>query len=166
MPLDPLTKRVQRRRKKGESLRQIAAATGVSKSTVARLVNGPKFKASLLKQQELIGLRRACNEEQLTVAIAKATDRCLAALRAGHHAHAGIYARAAKDLSQASREQGDCARMLLAKPLQEAEQANDPEMLDLEIQLAKMRRLKQLKGPVVEAGSLSEPPAQVHEPHF
>ncbi|MDE3051253.1 MAG: hypothetical protein KGJ48_15305 [Nitrospirota bacterium] len=37
MPLDPLTKLVQRRQQKGESLRKIAAETGISNSTVARL---------------------------------------------------------------------------------------------------------------------------------
>ena len=128
MPLNPLRKRVQRRRKQGESLRQIAAATGLSRSTVHRMVSGPKFKASLLQQQELIGLRKAGNEEQLTNAIVQGTEGCLAALAAGDHSRAGLLARAVKDLAQACKGQGESARMILGKTLQEAEQAEDPEL--------------------------------------
>ena len=52
--LDPLTRKVQRKRKNGLSLRQISQETGVSKSTVQRLVSGPRFRDSLLKYQEAI----------------------------------------------------------------------------------------------------------------
>ena len=163
MPLDPLTKRVQRRRKNGQSLRTIAAATGISKSTVARLLSGPKFKASLFKQQQLIGFCKARNEEQLTGAIAKATDRCLASLQAGDPARAGVYARAAKDLSQAAREQGESARMILAKPLQEAERTEDPEFMRARQLILDLRRRKQLTGTVVEAAAVSQSPPRTHD---
>jgi hypothetical protein len=159
MPLDPLKKRVQRRRKQGESLRQIAAATGASRSAVHRMVSGPKFKASLLRQQELIGLRKAGNEERLTEAIAKAAAGCLAALAAEDHGRAGVLARAAKDLAQACREQGESARLLLSRTLQEARHAGDPELIKARKMLEDKRHAQRAAGLVVEAAAIDTPRA-------
>ena len=64
----------------------------------------------------------------LTNAITQGTDACLAALATGDHGRAGVLARAVKDLAQACREQGESARVILGKALQEAEQSGDPEL--------------------------------------
>lgn len=128
MPLDPLTRRVQRRRKEGKSIRQIAAETGVSRAKVHRLVSRSQFRANLVQQQEMIALRKAKNEQEMTAAIARATQLCNEAMKAGKSRDAATYARVAKELAQAADVQGDAARLVLGARMRQEEEALDPEL--------------------------------------
>lgn len=128
MPLDPLTRRVQRRRKEGKTIRQIAAETGVSRAQVHRLVSRPQFRTNLVQQQEAIALRKAKNEQEMTAAIARATQLCSEAMKAGKSRDAATYARVAKELAQAADVQGDAARLILGARMRQEEEALDPEL--------------------------------------
>ena len=128
MPLDPLTKRIQKRRKKGQTVRAIAAAVGVSTSKVQRIVSRPLFKANLVRQQEMIALRKAKNEQDATAAIAKALRLCKEAMDAKKPRDASAYARIAKELAQAADVQGDAARLMLGARMRQEEEALDPEL--------------------------------------
>ena len=127
--LDPTTRKVQSRRKKGLSVRQIAEETGVSKSTVHRLVSGPRFRKSLLEHQQEIGIRKARNEGDLSQGIAEATRRCREAMLEENSVKAGQMAKVAKDLAYAAKQEGDTARGILLPRLQAESWEEDPEFL-------------------------------------
>ena len=128
MPLDALTKRIEKRRKKGQTVRAIAAAVGVSTSTVQQIVSRPLFKANLIRQQEAIALRKAKNEQEMTAAVARATQLCSEAMKAGKSRDAATYARVAKELAQAADVQGDAARLILGARMRREEEEQDPEL--------------------------------------
>lgn len=138
MPLDPLIRRVQRRRKEGKTIRQIATETGVSRAKVHRLVSRPQFRANLIQQQEAIALRKAKNEQEMTTAIARATQLCNEAMKAGKSRDAATYARVAKELAQAADVQGDAARLVLGARMRQEEEALDPELERAKAMLPKM----------------------------
>ena len=127
--LNPITRKVQRRRKEGLSIRQISVETGVSKSTVQRLTSGPRFRQSLAKFQEEVGLRKAHNEAELSQGIAEATRRCREAMLGGDAVRAGQMAKVAKDLAYAAKQEGDTARGILKPTLEEEAWMHDPDFL-------------------------------------
>lgn len=120
--------RVQRARKRGMTLREIAAKEGKPLSTVAKMVDGPEFKRNLLFQQKVVALKKAETEHELVAHVTALTTMLQAALGEQDVRKSALLARTLRELAQASIALGNSAREGLKAQLTEAEQDQDPAL--------------------------------------
>jgi len=81
MPQRAITRRIQRARKSGKSVTQIAVKEGVSERTVQRAISGKAFQQQLAVQLTKTAEVRLTNAKKADEIASKVLDRTLAALK-------------------------------------------------------------------------------------
>ena len=130
---------------------EIADKTGLALSTVYRICSGARFRASLEKYRQTLGMLQFNN----AAGGAELAAHALAALAQNPERIKELGPRGIKDLGTFSNAQFEAGRALLAPEIRAAEQAGDPEMEQAR------RLLKQKREAAAAATVLTERPPEV-----
>jgi len=122
MPLDPLTRRLQRAVRNGSTITEAATKQGLTYKAAYRRVSGSRFRENLGRYVQSIGLRKLRNARNLTELIAREVERM-------RREPKPLTALDVKNLTWAAQAELESSRGILGSQIQRGQEEFDPELL-------------------------------------